>query len=279
MEELMELTNKNGIPESVFHWLSMFNAHNEASRSESIAEFEKKLGGKYSLKISVTSLIKPAREIVLMDRHRDEVSREASDIYDAIIGTAVHDSFDKMPMRDDEEREVRLGQLIVGVLVHGQFDNVYRGELSDYKTMKVGGYIFGDREFEFTAQLSCYRLLYFLEKGIMLNDIGKIIMLFTDWRDREYATKKYGWGDAPNYPQRSQELSLKLWDRSQTEKWIIRRVTEYKLASMVPDNELPPCKDEERWARENKKTHKVTYAKCDKYCSAAPFCNQAKEGK
>jgi len=275
----MELTNKNGIPESVFHWLSMFNAHNEASRSESIAEFEKKHGRTAALKISVTSLIKPTREVVLMDRHREEMSREASDIFDAVIGTAVHDSFDKMPMRDNEEREVRLGQEIVGVLVHGQFDNVLNGVLSDYKTMKVGGYIFGDREFEFTAQLSSYRLLYFLEKGIMLNDVGKIIMLFTDWRDREFATKKYGWGDAPNYPQRSQELLLKLWDRSQTEKWMIRRVTEYKLASMVPDDELPPCTDEERWFRENKKTHKKTFAKCEKYCSAAPFCNQEKELK
>lgn len=270
----MELTNKNGIPESVFHWLSMFSAHNDASRAESIAEFEKKYGRTAALKISVTSLIKPTREVVLMDRHREEMSREASDIFDAIIGTAVHDSFDKMPMRDNEEREVRLGQEIVGVLVHGQFDNVLNGVLSDYKTMKVGGYIFGDREFEFTAQLSSYRLLYFLEKGIMLNDTGKIIMLFTDWRDREFATKKYGWGDAPNYPQRSQELLLKLWDRSQTEKWMIRRVTEYKLASMVPDDELPPCTDDERWMRVAKKTGKKTFSKCLKYCSARPFCNQ-----
>lgn len=270
----MELTNKNGIPESVFHWLKMFNEHNEQSRAESIAEFEKKHGKKVGLRISVTSLIKSPREVVLLDRHRDEVEREASDIYDAIIGTAVHDSFDKMPLRENEEREVRLGQEIVGVLVHGQFDNVFNGELSDYKTMKVGGYIFGDREFEFTAQLSSYRLLYFLEKAVMLNDVGKIIMLFTDWRDREYATKKYGWGDAPNYPQRSMELKLNLWDRAKTEKWVIRKVTDYKIATMLPDNELPLCTDAERWMRVTKKTFKKTYAKCAKYCSAAPFCNQ-----
>jgi hypothetical protein len=272
----MELTNKKGIPESVFHWIKTLHGQNEVKRSESIAALELELGKKFPLKISATSLIKSTREVVLTDRHHDEMSREASDLYDSTIGMVLHDSYASLPSREGEFKEVRVGQEIQGVLVHGQFDSIYNLDLSDYKSLKVGGYIFGDKEYEYTSQLSIYRLLYFLHKAIMANEIGTIVQLFVDYRDREFETKKYGWGDAPNYPHKSMELKFHMWDRAKTEQWVIRKVTDYKCATLLPDNDLPLCKDEERWARENKKTHKKTYAKCDKYCSAKPFCNQAK---
>jgi len=270
----MELTNKNGIPESVFRWIQILHKQNEVKRNESIAALELEFGKKFELKISATSLIKSVREVVLTDRHYDEVTKEASDLYDSTIGMVLHDSFASLPSRPGEFKEVRVGAEIVKVLVHGQFDSIYNLDLNDYKSLKIGGYIWGDKEYEYTAQLSIYRFLYFLHKAIMANDIGTITQLFVDYRDREFETKKYGWADVPNYPHKSIELNFQMWDREKTERWIIRKVTDYKIATMLPDNELPLCKDEERWMRVAKKTGKKTYNKCAKYCSAAPFCNQ-----
>ena len=272
----MKIENKNQLPQSVFHWITKFNEANESERAVSI--LEKGLEQTFTHAISATSLLKSAQEVVLTDRHYKEITREASDIFDAIIGTAVHDSFKTMPMRENEMREIRVGTVIKDVFVHGEFDNLFNEKLSDYKTMKIGQYLFGDKEFEFTAQMSIYRYLLLADKAIEADEIGTIICLFTDWRDGEYKKKKYGWADAPKYPFRSVELNYTLWDYKTTEKWILRRITDYKIASMAKDNELPPCTDKERWLNETKKGKK-TYRKCEQYCSVAPFCHQWKKDK
>lgn len=269
----MILTNNNQLPEAIFFWIKAFNDHNEAARAKSIEEYKAKYSASFEQTISVTSLMKSPREIVLLDRHHDDIVREASDIYDAIIGTAVHDSFEKMPMRENEEREVRVGVVINGVLVHGEFDDLLNMNLRDYKTMKIGGYVFGDKEAEFTQQLSSYRFCYYAERGKLINEIGNIDIIFVDWRLAEYKNKKYGFSPVPNYPMKSIEIPIKMWDIPQTERWITRRVADYRVASLMRDDELPLCTDTECWVRVGKK--KTTYAKCEQYCSAAPFCNQA----
>lgn len=269
----MILTNKNNLPEAVFHWLKSLNDHNEAARAKSIEEYKSKYPAKFEQSISVTSLMKSAREVVLLDRHHDEVVREASDIYDAIIGTAVHDSFKVMPMRENEEREVRIGCVINGVLVHGEFDDLLNMNLADYKTMKIGGYIFGDKEAEYIQQTSSYRFCYYVERGKLINEMATIILIFVDFRPTEYKNKKYGFSPAPNYPFKSVEIPIIMWPIERTERWITRRVADYRVASLLQDDELPLCTDAECWMRAGKK--KTTYAKCEQYCSAAPFCNQA----
>jgi len=271
----MIITNNNNIPQSVFHWVKKFNQHNEEQRAVSILQYGLQHSGKFHLSISCTTMIKPMQEVILTDRHYNEMTREASDILDSIMGVAVHASFETMPLRENETRELRVGTVMKEVLVHGQFDNLFNNEISDYKTTKVGGYIFGDKEFEFTAQLSIVRYLLLADKAIKANDQGVIILIFTDWRKKEYEKKKYnGFIDAPNYPIRSVEIPITMWDFATTEKWILRKITEYKLANMLTDKELPPCTDRERWMKTKKKGN--IYTKCQDYCNAAPFCWQWK---
>jgi hypothetical protein len=178
-------------------------------------------------------------------------------------------------MREDEIREFRASAEICGVLVSAQVDNIYQGEISDYKTMAMGSYLYGDKEYEFTAQLSIGRFLLYEDSLIECKEQGKVVCIFSDWRDREYKTKKYmGFMAADNYPFRSIELMYDLWDYDKTEKWLMHRVTNYKIASLQDDDMLPECTDKERWMKTNKKTGVKTYGKCEEYCAAAPFCQQ-----
>jgi hypothetical protein len=269
----MNLTNRNNLPSQVLHWLTEFNQHNEDERARSIAELEA-IFGPHKFKISATSMLKSVKEVILTDRHYEEIEKDATDVYDAIVGTAIHESFRTMPMREGEMREIRTGASIKDVLVTGQFDYILNSKLGDYKSTKIGSYVFGDKEYEYVAQLSVNRYLFRVDPrfGQMLADQGEIIMLFTDWRDREYKTKKYGFSDVPNYPHRAVELNVDLWDIGTTEKFINKKITDYKIASMGKDEELPLCSDKERWMRVTKKA--TTYAKCEQYCSVKPWCVQ-----
>lgn len=269
----MKLTNKFNLPTQVVNWLTQFNEHNEAERARSIVELET-IFGPHKFKISATSMLKSTKEIILTDRHYEEMEKDVTEVYDALIGTAVHESFRTMPLQPGEMREIRVGASIKDVLITGQFDYILNRKLGDYKNMKIGSFLFGDKEFEYTAQLSVNRFLFAADKrfGQELNSQGEIIMLFTDWRDREHKMKKYGFSDAPNYPHRAVQLTLDLWDFESTEKFINRRITDYKIAAMESDENLPPCNDAERWTRIGKK--KTTHAKCDQYCSVKPWCLQ-----
>lgn len=269
----MKLTNKYHLPDQVIHWLECFNEHNENQRRASFAEL-KTLYGETDLSISATSLLKPVKEVVLTDRHYNELERDAVELYDALIGSAIHESFRIMPFQDGEMREVRVGTIIKDVLVTGQFDYIKNNKIGDYKTMKIGSYLFGDKEFEYTAQLSVNRFLFAADNryGKILDETGEIVMLFVDWRDREFTMKKYGFSDAPGYPHRGKTLELKLWDFKKTENFLLRKITDFKIASIQRDEELPECTDEERWMRATKK--KVTYAKCEKYCAVKDWCLQ-----
>lgn len=269
----MKLINNQGMPEQIFSWLTSHNADSEKKREESINQL-KSIYGELSLSISATSLIRPIQEVVLLDRHYQEVEKEANEMFDALVGTAIHESLQKMPERGGEMRELRVGTVIKEVLVTGQFDYIRDGKIGDYKTTKVGSYIFGDKEFEYVAQLSIDR--YLLKEDprfrLEISDIGEITLMFMDWRDREFTTKKYGFLDAPGYPNKTMKIDFKLWTYEETERFLLRKVTDYKIASLLDNHELPACSDKERWARIGKK--KTTFMKCEKYCNAAPFCHQ-----
>jgi len=275
----MIYTNHNGLPQAIFDWILRYQKINEVLRQASINECEKKFGKKFNLKISATNLIKPLREVILIDRHYEEIRKEASDMFAATIGTAVHKTFEDMPLREGEEREIRVAMDMKDVLVSAQIDNIYGDSITDYKTMGVGQYIFSDKEYEFVAQLAIGRYLYLADKGKELNSVGRILAIFaTDWRQSEYDKKKYmGFMDAPNYPFRGAEMFFDLWDYDATEKWLLRKITDYKIASLQTDQNLPECTDKERWAKVGKK--KTTYRKCETYCSAAAFCNQWQKEK
>lgn len=269
----MKLINNQGMPNQIFSWLVSHNENSENERAKSISEL-KSIFGESKLSISATSLIRPMQEVVLLDRNHEKIEKEATEMFDALIGTAIHESLQKMPERGGEMREIRAGTMIKDVLVTGQFDYVRDGKIGDYKTTKVGSYIFGDKEFEYIAQLSVDRYLLLKDPRFKLEikDIGEIVLMFVDWRDREYTTKKYGFLDAPGYPNKTMKIDFKLWTYEETERFLLRKITDYKIASLLDSHELPPCTDKERWARIGKK--KTTFMKCEKYCNAAPFCHQ-----
>lgn len=214
----MKITNKAGLPEPFV----------KASESD-----YKPTPGRYS----VTTLLKPVREIILSRRHSEEMEADASDMIWALFGTAVHKVLEENGGDVAEQRiEVPVGDFTVsGIIDYQDGDTVI-----DYKTCSVWKFRMGDVE-DWRKQLSMYGWL--LEQQGKHVDKGKIIAILRDHRKGEARRD-------PNYPNQVEVVEFQFPDYTETQEFIYNKLAEIHLYDKVPDDELPVCTAEERWARD-----------------------------
>lgn len=93
---------------------------------------------------SATTLNKGAKEIVLTDRHYDEITVDASEQIWAVWGTAVHALLESE--KDDNFHEERFKVAVGNSWVTGQVDSydMERGIINDWKTASVWKVQFAD---------------------------------------------------------------------------------------------------------------------------------------
>lgn len=253
--------------------------------------------------ISVTRLIGAPRKHQLEARHDAEVTQDATDFLWSLLGQCVHQIFERADP-DSFLAEVRLTAKVNGWLVSGKPDLLTaEGIIQDWKVTSVYSFLLGDKP-EWEAQLNCYAWLFEQNRDKHNVDIKglQIVGIL-----RDHLKSK---ANDSNYPEVAfLSKDIPLWSKAARQRYVEERVAIHQFAVDAPDDELPECTDEERWARPttwavkkkgNKKAARVLTSeaeavtwiagasgfeieerpgrniRCAEYCAAAPFCNQWK---
>jgi hypothetical protein len=245
--------------------------------------------------VSVTGLISPVQMSVLTKQHWDEIEVDASDRIWLLLGKAVHYVLEKaVPDLDTEEY---LTVTIDGVTVSGTLDILDRisRTITDYKVTST----YAIKDFtvkpEWEKQLNCYDYMATLN-GDKIEHL-QIVAILRDWQESKTIEHDYPKSAVIVMPVRK-------WSRSEQERFLIERVAAWKVAQTMTD--LPPCTDDERWAKSptwavkkagNKRATKlfdleapakvfaaennmvVEYrpgeqVRCQRYCPVRRFCKQ-----
>ena len=242
---------------------------------------------------SVTTLLKPVREIILSRRHYNEMEQDIADMTWALFGTAVHKILEDY---GENTSEVFLTVPIGKYEVSGRIDLIDGDTVIDYKTTSIWKFKMGDFS-DWEKQTKMYAFLL-TAQGTLINH-GKIIAILRDHRNGE-ARKDF------EYPHPIETITFDFDDYSDIEYFIRQKLASINEYADKPDDELPACTDEERWARNGgyavmKKGRKSAlrllssqedaeewkeanggdfieyrppyYAKCEDYCPVAKWCD------
>lgn len=267
--------------------------------------------------ISVTTLMKPLRQIVLPERvPKDQRELDVADLIASTMGSALHDSIEKAWTKGYARALKLLGYpesiikrvainpedsylkahpdaipiyleqrafkevVVNGVTytVGGKYDMVFEGVVQDNKSTSVYTWLHGSKDDDYKLQGSLYK---WLNPDKILEDIIRINFIFTDWRKLDAMRD-------PNYPQ--QRVAVKdidLMPIPQAHDWVVAKLTQVQKYLGVDEKDLPECTDEELWRSDPKykyyadptKTGGRSTKNFDTLADAKSFMQQEKGGK
>lgn len=225
---------------------------------------------------SVTSLLKPVRQIVLSRRvDLKTLSTDVEDFLARAMGSSIHDSIEKAWIQNHKECLKRLGipdnvierfrinpekdslqkddiavyleqraiKEFKGYKIGGKFDFVADGLLHDNKSTTTMKWLKGSSDQDYQLQGSLYR---WLNQDIIKEDFIRINYVFTDW-------SKLSAMKDPKYPQhRAAYKDIPLLSIQQTEEWLEKRLALIEKYMNAPESEIPECTDEELWRNPTK---------------------------
>lgn len=221
--------------------------------------------------ISVTTLIKPLRQVILGARIPvGDASVELVQMTASRMGTAIHDGIERAwlnhyrtamtalgypnkvidriiinpapgELRDDHipiYLERRSKKQVGKHLVSGKFDFVGEGRLEDFKSTSVYSYISNCNDDKHALQGSIYR---WLNQDIITQDDMAIQYIFTDWSAARARSEA-------NYPpQRIHQRILPLKSVSETQAYVEAKLAQIDQFWEAPEGQLPLCSDEDLW--------------------------------
>lgn len=254
-ENMAKYTNTTGIPLSVAVWL----ARDEYDHNPDPNHF------------SVTSLLKPTRQVVLSRRvPPSDAAVDISALVSSRMGTAFHTSIEDSWLNNYKQAMLDLGYppgLVNSIQVNpkpeevdpdtvqvyveqrafkqlgdytisGMFDFVGDGRVEDFKSTGVFTYKNQTNNEKYAWQGSLYR---WLNPEIITKDEMAIQYIFTDWSALRAKTEQ-------GYPpSRTLEVKFPLKSLPETEAFAQRRLGELIRCMNLPDEEIPHCTDEELW--------------------------------
>ncbi len=218
------------------HYTNKYNLPPELCESVAYNDYTKG-GADYS----ATELIGPPQIRQLKLRHADEMVEDYSDGIFRLFGQLGHKLLERS---SDYEafHEERLSVEINGCTISGSVDACRRYSdnkmlISDYKF--TSKYASQDAKSDWIAQLNIYDYLWH-ENGFDIDKL-QIVAIHRDWSAREHLR-------GSDY-QPVKILSIPKWGHEKTLKYIEERLLIHELAGNMPDEELPPCSPDERWAK------------------------------
>ena len=270
-------------------------------------------------KYSVTELLKAPREYWLTRRHYSELKEDLTDVWAALIGTMLHAAVEQMvegehvayPLGTEVEKKVQT-KLPYGITVSGKIDLSSKTSLTDWK-FGAASSLFGFPHPEWEEQLNVYRLLYYMETQILVDNLF-VNAAAPDWRPNEW--------NKTDFP--AKQFVIPVWDIPEAKEFLTERVQKFALNEDFSDNSLDYCttfadvgEKNECWEKppvfavhrnKNKTASKLfkimeetemyikdradfTYdtfkivcrpgvrTKCDRFCRASHLCNQYEEWK
>jgi hypothetical protein len=195
---------------------------------------------------SVTEIMSPPRIQRLVQKHWNEMKRDVTDNWWAMMGTALHQMLEHS-VAEGHVNEERIYFKVDDVVLSGAVDlqqvDGNRVKIIDLKF--TSAWALRQDKIEWQQQLNIYAWLLHKAKG---NDIEgiQIMAVIRDWSRREAMVK-------PDYPQAPvQMVDIELWDFEKTEAYVNERIDLHRQAKVQADwgEELPLCTDEERWMRQ-----------------------------
>ena len=220
----MKLTNNKALPDVIVNAIEklIYPPHPDANR------------------IAVTSLIAPPIIFQLKRRHWEEISEDASESVWRLLGTSVHKLIESVS--DSRVSEQKVEKDFGDITVSGKIDVAEGSELCDYKITSAWKKVFTDGNVpaEWSRQLNVYA---YLRGGIKT---AKVIVIYRDWSH----SKARQDADYPQEPLTAYDVRLA--PESDQLGYIVERVALHRQAMSLPDDELPICSPEDRWATETK---------------------------
>ena len=222
----MNVTNKLGLPAAFVHAVST-TKHNAPSC------------------YSATTLNKGAKEIVLTDRHFDEIEVDAADSVWAVWGTAVHALLESE--KDDNFHEERFKVPVSNSFVTGQVDSydMVNATIFDWKTASVWKVQFADFE-DWRAQGLTYAWLL-RQSGLEVKKCVFVALLKDHSKTKAKTDSSY-----PQSPVYKYEFDVTPEDMAATEERILAKVKAIEAAYKLGDDDIEPCSAGERWADNEK---------------------------
>ena len=224
--------------------------------------------------ISATTLLKPLRQVILPSRiPPGEGLVNLADMMNNRMGTAIHDGIEKAWMTNyrkamqniglpdriiDHVRinpsaeelgtgiisiylEQRLSRQLGKWIITGKFDFIGEGKVQDFKSTSTFTYKKQTGADKYTQQGSIYR---WLDPRKIYQDRMDIHYIFTDWKGAMAKSD-------PSYPpKRFHTQSFELLSLNETEAFIRKKLALIEQYWNAPEEELPPCNDDELWRSE-----------------------------
>ena len=190
---------------------------------------------------SATTLNKGAKEIILSDRHFDEIEVDAADQVWAVWGTAVHALLESQP--DNNFHEEYFKVQVSNSYVTGQVDSydMENATIYDWKTASVWKVQFADFE-DWRRQGMTYAWLL-QQSGLEVKKCRFVALLKDHSKTKAKTDSSY-----PQSPVFIYEFDVTPEDMAETRDRILNKVLEIEAAYELEDDFIEPCSAEERWA-------------------------------
>ena len=195
-----------------------------------------------ALCLSATTLLQGMKQIILTDRHWEELTDDVSDRIWAIWGAAVHSLLESEGEDDFTEQEMsyKVGE----ITITGRIDNydMKRGVISDYKTASVNKVKFNDFN-DWYLQGMIYAWL--LTNNNFPVKHCRFIAVLKDHSKTEAARdSRY-----PRQPVYVYDFPVTQANLFKIGVYIRGKVNKYMEYRNKQDDQIPPCSSEERWER------------------------------
>ena len=218
----MKVTNKSNLPAAFVNAVST-TRHNAAGC------------------FSATTLNKGAKEIILSDRHFEEIEVDAADQVWAVWGTAVHALLESQPDNNFHEEYFKVP--VSESYVTGQVDSydMENATIYDWKTASVWKVQYADFD-DWRRQGMTYAWLL-QQSGLEVKKCRFVALLKDHSKTKAKNDSSY-----PQSPVFIYEFDVTPEDMAETRDRILNKVLEIESAYELDDDAIEPCSAEERWA-------------------------------
>jgi hypothetical protein len=193
---------------------------------------------------SVTELMSPPKIRRLREQYDDQIEVDVTSMLASQFGTFMHGKLEAKEI-EGYINEERLYVDVEGVTISGQIDlqkDDHDGvEIVDYKFVKAWSVMMNKSDWE--TQLNVYKWLVETSKRKPVKRL-QICAFIKDYSQHE---TKEGYPEAE-----AVMIDVPLWDAVKAETYVRTRLEMHREAKMARDfgEELQPCTNEERWAKE-----------------------------
>ena len=204
--------------------------------------------------ISATTLIQGMKQVILTQRHWEDLEDDVADRIWAVFGTAVHALLENEG--EEDFCEIELKQKVSNITVTGRLDNynMATGVICDYKNtsvfkIKAGLQKEADGTLHGFPEWKMQGLIYawLLQKNGLPATKCRFIALLKDHSKTE-ADRDSSYPQSPVYVY---EFPVTKEDLEETESFIMKKVFQYELFSSTEDDQIPECTEQERWAKKD----------------------------